>query len=70
MPEIDEKAFRKHLEWLVDLLPDESAPYFEKRPRYVHAVLVLSDDAREGEIIKVRFFMFTFINPTILGVMH
>lgn len=52
MPEIDEKAFRKHLEWLVDLLPEESGPYFEERPRFVHAVLVLADDAHSGEIIK------------------
>lgn len=62
MPEIDEKAFRKHLEWLVDQLPHESEPYIEERPRFVHAVLVLADDARQGEIIKViKKYLFQLI---------
>jgi hypothetical protein len=52
MPQIDEKAFRKHLEWLVELLPSESAPYIEDRPRFVHGVLVLADNSHPGEVIK------------------
>jgi hypothetical protein len=58
MPEIDEKAFRKHLEWLVDLLPQESAPYLDERPRFAHAVLIYADDGEAGELIKVLSALF------------
>ena len=52
MPEIDVTELRRQLERLVALLPAESAPYIEERPRYAHAILVLADD-REHELVKV-----------------
>ncbi|CAD5224684.1 unnamed protein product [Bursaphelenchus okinawaensis] len=51
MLEIDKTDFRQHLEWLVDQLAADSAPYLEERPRFAHGVLVLTDHG-SGEIMK------------------
>ncbi|KAI6185303.1 hypothetical protein M3Y98_00008100 [Aphelenchoides besseyi] len=50
MPEIDERTLRHQLERLVELLPAESAPYLEERPRFAHAVLVYANE-KPGELI-------------------
>ncbi|CAD5231802.1 unnamed protein product [Bursaphelenchus xylophilus] len=51
MLEIDKQSFRQHLEWLVDQLAVDSAPYLEERPRFAHGVLVLADHDN-GEVMK------------------
>lgn len=53
MTELEEASFQQYLEFFVDMLPEESAPYFEERPRYAHSVLILANPAIPGELMKV-----------------
>ncbi|KAH7708243.1 Protein C10B5.3 [Aphelenchoides avenae] len=55
MTELEEASFQQYLEFFVDMLPEESAPYFEERPRYAHSVLILANPAIPGELMKASY---------------
>jgi N-acetylmuramoyl-L-alanine amidase CwlA len=67
MVDIEEDSFKHYLEYLVDLLPAESAELMVERPRYAHAVLVLANPAISGELMKASYVKQ--LDPVILREM-